>query len=509
MSLRASSGKTQYWGLTIQKGPWKETSQDKRNEMTSLGSKTFFGGGVQGAGKIHAGHAGAFSAMDPVKTPSWGNHPAPMPGPSRYAQRSITLSREPSQFMQQLPPRHFYEPHRAAVAPGTAPGVGPRGRPIGSSIRDNNQAPVVEQNDNDGTDDLMAETEPEAGMSGSTQQPTYVPPQPPLPQMPGGFVQEDLSSSNYDKEHDVTAAEFAAINHFLNNKSDPASIGPAAAPENFGNQKPPGKNNGSQTQHRVGKPMETQTQDQFDDAVDITEHINALYNENEELKLEIHKNLGYIQYADQTSKNILASLGVDPDLLTQKLTPELLLAIAEDTRQLTPELMNELNALRHSRSIIEIPQAYERDLIKQAMEREAIMKAMREKSSKFSFKSPYFAPRALKRGIDDTDFVQGVPRYRRRTNEDKSVFSRDLEDMSNAITAKENAKSLKDRFVRPGGSLPSLRKRINLPAPKRPTLKLPAPTNKMNLSAPKKGKMSYADAVKGKGKGKTGGVTWP
>lgn len=87
--LRQSSGRTQYWGLVMQEGPWKETSKDRENEMTSLGSRTFSGGGVQGAGKIHAGHAGAFSAINLVKTPNWGNHPRPMPNPSRYAQRSV------------------------------------------------------------------------------------------------------------------------------------------------------------------------------------------------------------------------------------------------------------------------------------------------------------------------------------------------------------------------------------------------------------------------------------
>lgn len=108
MSLRASSGRTQFWGLTIQKGPWKETRPDKRNEMTSLGNKTFFGGGVQGAGKIHAGHAGAFTAMDPVGTPNWGNYPQPMPGPSRYAQAEVTTSSAPTQYTRQLPPGKQY-----------------------------------------------------------------------------------------------------------------------------------------------------------------------------------------------------------------------------------------------------------------------------------------------------------------------------------------------------------------------------------------------------------------
>ena len=101
--LRQSSGKTQYWGLTIQDGPWATTPQDKRNEMSSLGNKTFFGGGVQGAGKVHAGHAGAFSAYNPVSTPNWGNHPRSMPGPSRYAQRSV-METSTNHHRRKLPP---------------------------------------------------------------------------------------------------------------------------------------------------------------------------------------------------------------------------------------------------------------------------------------------------------------------------------------------------------------------------------------------------------------------
>lgn len=100
----SNTGQTQFWGLTIQRGPWAETPKDKRNEMTSLGSKTFFGGGVQGAGKIHAGHAGAFSEMNPVSTPNWGTQPQPMPGPSRYAKAEVVSSSAPTQYVRQLPP---------------------------------------------------------------------------------------------------------------------------------------------------------------------------------------------------------------------------------------------------------------------------------------------------------------------------------------------------------------------------------------------------------------------
>lgn len=127
MTLRQSSGRTQYWGLTIQRGPWKETPQDKRNEMTSLGSKTFFGGGVQGAGKIHAGHAGAFSAIDPIAPPEWGNHPQPMPGPSRYAQGEVVATSVPDEHIRQLPPGRQFKKTRASLL------FGPKERPVQSS----------------------------------------------------------------------------------------------------------------------------------------------------------------------------------------------------------------------------------------------------------------------------------------------------------------------------------------------------------------------------------------
>jgi len=105
MAVREHGGRTQYWGLTIQEGPWRQTKQDEINKKTSLGNKTYGGGGVPGAGKLNAGHANAYVGMNPVKTPNWGDHPKPMPGPSRYAQRSLVVDhRVIEQFRQQLPP---------------------------------------------------------------------------------------------------------------------------------------------------------------------------------------------------------------------------------------------------------------------------------------------------------------------------------------------------------------------------------------------------------------------
>jgi hypothetical protein len=71
MALREIPGVK--WGLTIQRGPWKETPIDTARANMTLG-------------KPNAGHGNAFYTTSPAYDPHY--IPAP-PGPSRYAQDTI------------------------------------------------------------------------------------------------------------------------------------------------------------------------------------------------------------------------------------------------------------------------------------------------------------------------------------------------------------------------------------------------------------------------------------
>ena len=78
------SGNRNYWGLTVQRGPWKETPADKYN--ASLPSTKWYGGGVPQGG-TGPGKRNATTTLDRGRVSFM---PAP-PGPSKYAQRRVVM----------------------------------------------------------------------------------------------------------------------------------------------------------------------------------------------------------------------------------------------------------------------------------------------------------------------------------------------------------------------------------------------------------------------------------
>lgn len=78
------SGNRNYWGLTVQRGPWKETPADKYN--ASLPSTKWYGGGVPQGG-TGPGKRNSTTTLDRGRVSFM---PAP-PGPSKYAQRRVVM----------------------------------------------------------------------------------------------------------------------------------------------------------------------------------------------------------------------------------------------------------------------------------------------------------------------------------------------------------------------------------------------------------------------------------
>lgn len=88
-----------YWGLTQQRGPWKETATDKARLTTN--QITGVGGGVPDGGTVHAGHA----TWDTLITPNQQFRIEPaMPNPSTYGQISYLIPGPPTQPL--VPGRH-------------------------------------------------------------------------------------------------------------------------------------------------------------------------------------------------------------------------------------------------------------------------------------------------------------------------------------------------------------------------------------------------------------------
>ncbi len=81
------SGRRNYWGLTIQRGPWKETPIDKLN--ATLPATKWYGGGVQQGG-TGPGKQNSIMTLDRGRVDFM---PAP-PGPSKYAQRRVVTGPE-------------------------------------------------------------------------------------------------------------------------------------------------------------------------------------------------------------------------------------------------------------------------------------------------------------------------------------------------------------------------------------------------------------------------------
>jgi len=303
MTTRQSSGRTQYWGLTIQEGPWKQTKQDERNKMTSLGSKTFWGGGIQGAGKIHAGHAGAFSSTNPVKTPNWGDHPKPMPGPSRYAQRSLVVDhRVIEQFRQQLPPGQRIVRRPAITQPMREPDVE-------SEFEDEfTDAPTM---DTIGTQDQPVETPVQA-----TPPPSY------HEQVVNNLIREENAVHNATFRSESTQTDPSVIN--------------APGPEQAGPSRP--------GRRPVGVQANLETREERS----LRELNEAMSQQNKDMFEAYGNELRgvHAEYQDRV-RGLIAALGIDPGSITGTLTPRDIQAIAESSHVNVPHVLRELEILRH------------------------------------------------------------------------------------------------------------------------------------------------------------------
>lgn len=80
--------KQPYWGLTQQRGPWKETRQDLKN--LSNKDVVWRGGGVGAGGTTHAGHGNWFQEMNP-KSASSDQPEKGLPTPSAWSLPSVVI----------------------------------------------------------------------------------------------------------------------------------------------------------------------------------------------------------------------------------------------------------------------------------------------------------------------------------------------------------------------------------------------------------------------------------
>lgn len=89
-------GKSNFWGLTQQNGPWATTKNDRRN--ASGRAPQVVGGGLGAGGTDHAGH-GRFKS---VSNPYQQNARKPPPAPSVYAQRRVVVKAQNPNFSKPI-----------------------------------------------------------------------------------------------------------------------------------------------------------------------------------------------------------------------------------------------------------------------------------------------------------------------------------------------------------------------------------------------------------------------
>ena len=93
-TFNSGGGGSSFWGLVQQKGPWRETGNDRRNARGR--SMPVLGGGIGFGGNRHAGHGNYASLSNPYQQ----NGSLAPPPPTQYAQRSIVANKPLDQYFR-------------------------------------------------------------------------------------------------------------------------------------------------------------------------------------------------------------------------------------------------------------------------------------------------------------------------------------------------------------------------------------------------------------------------